>query len=94
LVDTLNNVFAFRTFPSRNKLKPTLGIFLRLAVRDPSTHRSLISVTAWSSFAHAAVMGVQPFQNWVARGKLIGSVVLALIGVALIALAPAKRTVH
>ena len=34
----------------------TLGIFLLLAVRNPSAHRSLISFFAWSSFAHAVVM--------------------------------------
>ena len=36
----------------------TLGIFLLLAARNPSANRSLIAFTAWSSFAHAAVMGV------------------------------------
>src|SRR2546426_9975250 len=34
----------------------TLGIFLLLASRNPSANRSLIAFTAWSSFAHAAVM--------------------------------------
>jgi hypothetical protein len=37
----------------------TLGIFLLLAAPNPPAHRSLIAFTAWSSFAHAAVMGVQ-----------------------------------
>jgi len=37
----------------------TLGVFLLLAARDPSAHRSLLAFTAWSSFAHAAVMTVQ-----------------------------------
>ncbi len=37
----------------------TLGIFLLLAARNPSAHRSLIAFAAWSSFAHAAVMTVQ-----------------------------------
>lgn len=37
----------------------TLGIFLLLAARNPSANRSLIAFTAWSSIAHAAVMGVQ-----------------------------------
>ena len=72
----------------------TLGIFLLLAVRDPSAHHSLIAFTAWSSFAHAAVMGVQAFRDWVARGELIGVGVLIVIGVALIALAPAKQRVE
>ena len=31
-----------------------LGIFLLIAVRNPSAHRSLIAFAAWSSFAHAA----------------------------------------
>ena len=29
-----------------------LGIFLLMAVRNPSAHRSLIAFAAWSSFAH------------------------------------------
>jgi hypothetical protein len=69
----------------------TLGIFLLFASRDPSTNRSLIAFTAWSSFAHAAVMGVQGLLHWIARTELIGSAVLVVIGVALIALAPAKQ---
>jgi hypothetical protein len=72
----------------------TLGIFLLLAARDPSANRSLIAFTAWSSFAHAALMAVQAFRNLIARGELIGSVVLVVIGVAFIALAPAKQTME
>lgn len=68
----------------------TLGIFLLLAIRNPSAHRSLIAFTAWSSFAHAALMGTQAGLNMIARGELIGVAVLIVIGVALIALAPAK----
>jgi len=34
----------------------TLGVFLLVAVRNPSAHRSLIAFAAWSSFAHAVVM--------------------------------------
>jgi hypothetical protein len=72
----------------------TLGIFLLLAARNPSANRSLIAFTAWSSFAHAAVMGSQAFLNLIQREELIGSVVLVVIGVALIALAPAKQSVE
>jgi hypothetical protein len=68
----------------------TLGIFLLMAVRNPSAHRSLIAFTAWSSFAHAAVMGTQAYLNIVARGELVGVVGLVVIGVALIVLAPAE----
>ena len=70
----------------------TLGIFLLLAARNPSANRSLIAFTAWSSFAHAAVMSLQAFRNFIARGELIGSAVLVVIGVILIALAPAKQS--
>lgn len=69
----------------------TLGIFLIMAARNPSANRSLIAFTAWSSFAHAAVMSFQAFRNLIARGELIGSAVLVVIGIALIAMAPAKQ---
>jgi hypothetical protein len=70
----------------------TLGIFLLLAARNPSANRSLIAFTAWSSIAHAAFMGMQALCNFVACGELIGVTVLFIIGIALIALAPAKRS--
>ena len=69
----------------------TLGVFLLLAIRDPFANRSLIAFTAWSSFAHAAMMGTQALRNMVPRGELIGVAVLIVIGAALIALAPLKR---
>lgn len=69
----------------------TLGILLLIAVRNPWEHRSLIAFAAWSSFAHGTVMTVLGFQNPGDRnGFLIGAAVLALIGVILLALAPAK----
>ncbi len=69
----------------------TLGVFLLLAIRNPSANRSLIAFTAWSSFAHAAVMGAQAWLNMIARGELVGVAVLIVIGVALMALAPAQE---
>jgi hypothetical protein len=75
-------------------LYTTLGIFLLLASRNPAAHRSLIAFAAWSSFAHATVMSVQAYLNFIARRELIGSAVFILIGVALIALAPGKKTVE
>jgi len=68
-----------------------LGVFLLLAIRNPVASRSLIAFTAWSSFAHAAVMGTQALRNMVSRGELVGVAILVVIGVALIALAPAKQ---
>ena len=68
----------------------TLGIFLLLAARDPLANRSLIAFTAWSSLAHAALMGFQAFRNLIARGELIGVAVLIVIAITLIVLAPGK----
>ena len=70
----------------------TLGIYLLLAVRNPSANRSLIGFTAWSSFAHAAVMTIQAFQRPVQRELLLGVAILVPIGVVLLILAPAKRS--
>jgi len=53
-----------------------------------------MAFTAWSSFAHAAFTAVQAFPNLIARGELIGSAVLVVIGVALIALVPAEQSVE
>jgi MFS-type transporter involved in bile tolerance (Atg22 family) len=72
----------------------TLGIFLLFASRNPSANRSLIAFTAWSSFVHAMLMAGQAFAGLIARGELVGSAVLLVIGVALIALAPAKQGVE
>ena len=73
-------------------LYATLGIFLLLASRNPSAHRSLIAFTAWSSFAHASVMAVQAYLGFIARRELLGVATFIVIGMALIALAPAKQS--
>src|SRR6478672_8705202 len=70
----------------------TLGIFLLMAARNPSANRSLIAFTAWSSFAHAAVMAVQAYLNVIARRELVGVAVMVIVGVALIVVAPAKQS--
>ena len=70
-----------------------LGIFLLMAVRNPSANRSLIAFAAWSSFAHGAVMAVLAVHIASERAELLTAVaVLVLIGAALIALAPAKQS--
>jgi uncharacterized membrane protein YoaK (UPF0700 family) len=70
-----------------------LGIFLLMAVRNPSANRSLIAFAAWSSFAHGAVMAVLAVHLANERRDLLSAVaVLVIIGVALIALAPAKQS--
>jgi hypothetical protein len=69
----------------------TLGVFLLLAMRNPAAHRTLILFAGWSSLAHAVVMGYQGMRHFVAHGEMIGVAVLVVIGVVLLALAPAKQ---
>ena len=81
--------------PTMLSLFVTLGIFLLIAVRNPSANRSLIAFTAWSSFAHALVMAIQAFQNASNRGGLLGAAAtFVVIGGVLIALAPGKQSVE
>jgi uncharacterized membrane protein YoaK (UPF0700 family) len=68
-----------------------LGVFLLLAARNPAEHRSLILFTAWSGFAHGAVMAVFSYKLPNERTSLyIAAVVLGVVGIALIGLLPGK----
>ena len=70
----------------------TLGVFLLIAARNPSEHRSLGLFAAWSSFAHAVVMLVQAYSDVAGRPELFGmAALLVAIGVPLIALMPVKQ---
>jgi hypothetical protein len=61
----------------------TLGVFLLVASRNPTAHRSLIWFTVWSSIVHGAIMGIQSIANPRHIGHLWGDVA-ALILVALV----------
>ena len=77
--------------PMMFSLYVTLGILLLLAARNPAEHRSLIAFAAWSSLAHASVMFIQSFRDAGERIHLgSGSVAFAVIGIALLALAPGR----
>jgi uncharacterized protein DUF6632 len=68
-----------------------LGIFLLIAVRNPSAHRSVIAFAAWSSFAHAVTMSIQgPEMPSERVGFLVGSGALVLIGIVFLALLPVE----
>ena len=70
----------------------TLGIFLVLAVRNPSAHRSLIAYAGWANIAHAAVMtamAIHPASD--RRGLLIAAAGFSPIGIVLLVLAPPKE---
>lgn len=68
----------------------TLGVFILLAARDPAANRSLIAFAGWANVAHASVMIVQEYLHLIERKELVGVVAFGIIGIALIALAPAK----
>jgi hypothetical protein len=71
----------------------TLGVFLLLASRNPSAHRSLIAFAAWSSFAHAATMAVQAIGDISERVHLLtGVLMFVIIGLVLLVVSPPKLT--
>ncbi len=72
----------------------TLGICLLLAARNPAANRSLIVFAGWANLAHAAVMAAQEYRNVIERRELVGVVFFAIVGLALVALAPAKPQVE
>jgi hypothetical protein len=70
--------------------QPTDWLFAssRLKGKQP---RSLILFAGWSTLAHDGVMIVQGIQYHDLRSDLLGFAIIALIGLALIALTPAKQ---
>jgi cobalamin synthase len=91
VMDSLSNQNqSMYTFDMTLGLYVTLGIFLLIAARNPSANRSLIAFTAWSCFAHAALMAMTSLSKGGHRGDLWGVAVLVMIGIALIVLAPAE----
>ena len=72
-----------------------LGVFLLLAVKQPARHRSLIAYGAWSSLAHGFTMTIQTAEAWAHGIHRNDSpwdiVIVGVIGVALLALLPAKQ---
>jgi len=76
-------------------LNTALGPCLLLAVKHPARHRLMIGYGAWSSLAHAFTMTIMSAQA-VARGMHRQDspqdiVIFVVIGVALLALLPAKE---
>jgi drug/metabolite transporter superfamily protein YnfA len=69
----------------------SLGVFLLIAARNPPQHRSLILFAGWSTLAHDGVMIVQGIQYHDLRNDLLGFAIIAVIGLALIALTPEKE---
>jgi hypothetical protein len=81
------------SIPMLMSLYVTLGVFLLLAARNPSANRSLIAYAGWANVAHAGVMALQDYWHLIQPRELIGVVMFGIIGIALIATAPAKEAV-
>lgn len=65
-----------------------LGVFLLLAIRDPSANRSLILAFGWSTISHAAVMTVQSYQHGSLSVRAPELFIFWAVGVAFLMLAP------
>ena len=76
-------------------LNTVLGVFLLLAVKQPAKQRSLIAYGAWSSLAHGFTMSIQSAEaaaHGIHRNDSPWDIVIVgVIGVALLALLPAKQ---
>ena len=70
-----------------------VGVFLLLAARRPSEHRSMIALVAWWNISHATVMAIQAVEAWShgVHRNFIDVILFLLIGGVLLALLPAKR---
>jgi ABC-type lipoprotein release transport system permease subunit len=76
-------------------LNTVLGVFLLLAVKQPAQHRSLIAYGAWSSLAHGFTMSIQSAEaaahGMHRKDSPWDIVIFGVIGIALLALLPAKQ---
>jgi hypothetical protein len=70
-----------------------VGVFLLIAARRPSEHRSMIALVAWWNISHGAVMAIQTVEAWIhgVHRNFADVIVNLVIGVVLLALLPAKR---
>jgi hypothetical protein len=76
-------------------LNTALGVCLLVAVKQPAKHRLLIAYGAWSSLAHGFTMTIQSAQaaahGMHRRDSPWDIVIFGAIGIALLALLPAKQ---
>jgi len=70
-----------------------VGVFLLIAARRPSEHRSMIALAAWWNISHGAVMAIQTVEARIhgVHRNFIDVIIFLVIGVVLLALLPAKR---
>ena len=70
-----------------------VGVFLLLAARRPSEHRSMIVLAAWWNISHGVVMAIQTVEAWIhtVHRNFTDVIVFLVIGGVLLAILPAKR---
>ena len=70
-----------------------VGVFLLMAARRPSEHRSMIALAAWWHISHGLVMAIQTVEAWIhgVHRNFADVILFLVIGVVLLALLPAKR---
>ena len=69
-----------------------VGVFLLLAARRPSEHRSMIALAAWWHISHGSVMAIQTAEAWNhgVHRNFADVIMFLVIGVVLLVLLPAK----
>jgi hypothetical protein len=72
-----------------------VGVFLLMAARRPSEHRSMIALAAWWNISHGLVMAIQTVEAQIhnAPRNFADAIIFLVIGVVLLALLPAKPEV-
>jgi hypothetical protein len=70
-----------------------VGVFLLVAARRPSEHRSMIALAAWWSISHGAVMAIQTVEARIhgVQRNFTDVIVFLVIGGVLLALLPGKQ---
>ena len=70
-----------------------VGVFLLLASRRPSEHRSMIALAAWWNISHGVVMAIQTVEARIhgVHRDFTDVIVTIVIGGVLLALLPGKR---
>ena len=69
-----------------------VGVFLLIAAKRPSEHRSMIALAAWWNISHSAVMTIQTVEAWMhgVHRNFADVIIFLVIGVVLLAFLPAK----
>jgi len=70
-----------------------VGIFLLVAARRPSEHRSMIALAAWWHISHGVVMAIQTVEARIhgVHRNFADVIIFLVIGGVLLVLLPAKR---